>query len=140
MIVKDFLPDPYLVKKEEGKSLWKAPSNIALIKYWGKKHDQIPANPSLSLTLNSSATTTMIDYRLLGKKGTDFAFDLFFEGRPMESFRPKIETFFKRIEAYLPFLRQYHFNIETSNSFPHSSGIASSASGMAALSLCLMDL
>jgi len=140
MIIKDFLPDPYLVKKKEGKSLWKAPSNIALIKYWGKKQNQIPANPSLSLTLNSSATTTMVDYRRLGKNGTDFAFDLFFEGRPMESFRPKIETFFKRIEAYLPFLRQYHFKIETSNSFPHSSGIASSASGMAALSLCLMDL
>jgi diphosphomevalonate decarboxylase len=41
---------------------------------------------------------------------------------------------------YVPFLKDYHFTIETSNSFPHSSGIASSASGMAALSLCLMDI
>ena len=140
MIEKDFLPHPYSIKKEEGKSLWKAPSNIALIKYWGKKQNQIPANPSLSFTLNSCATTTMMEYHRLGKRGTDFAFDLFFEGKVMDSFRPKIETFFKRIEDYLPFLRQYHFKIETSNSFPHSSGIASSASGMAALSLCLMDL
>src|SRR5690606_28444817 len=57
-----------------------------------------------------------------------------------ESFRPKIEIFLKRIVTYLPFLKEYHFKIETSNSFPHSSGIASSASGMAALALCLMDL
>ncbi|NNJ81087.1 MAG: diphosphomevalonate decarboxylase, partial [Flavobacteriaceae bacterium] len=34
----------------------------------------------------------------------------------------------------------YSFRIETSNSFPHSSGIASSASGMSALALCLMDM
>ncbi|MCG2460646.1 diphosphomevalonate decarboxylase [Flavobacteriaceae bacterium F89] len=140
MTEKDFLPTPYKVKKIEGKSLWQAPSNIALIKYWGKRENQIPANPSLSFTLDTCATTTVIEYRRLEKKGTDFDFELFFEGRPMESFRPKIETFFKRIEVYLPFLKEYHFNIETSNSFPHSSGIASSASGMAALALCLMDL
>ena len=46
----------------------------------------------------------------------------------------------KRIEVYLPFLKAYHFKIETSNTFPHSSGIASSASGMSALSLCLMSI
>ena len=28
------------------------PSNIALIKYWGKYENQIPANPSISYTLN----------------------------------------------------------------------------------------
>jgi diphosphomevalonate decarboxylase len=37
-------------------------------------------------------------------------------------------------------LKAYHFKIETSNSFPHSSGIASSASGMSALALCLMSI
>ena len=41
---------------------------------------------------------------------------------------------------YLPFLSEYHFVIETSNTFPHSSGIASSASGMSALALCLMQV
>ena len=41
---------------------------------------------------------------------------------------------------YLPFLKDFKFKIETSNSFPHSSGIASSASGMSALALCLMDM
>jgi len=40
----------------------------------------------------------------------------------------------------LLFLKQYHFIIKTSNNFPHSSGIASSASSMSALSLCLMSI
>src|SRR5690606_3464180 len=38
------------------------------------------------------------------------------------------------------FAKEYHFKIDTSNSFPHSSGTASSARGMAALALCLMEL
>ena len=65
---------------------------------------------------------------------------MIFEGEKNEAFKPKIQTFFERIEAYLPFLRDYHFKIETSNTFPHSSGIASSASGMSALALCLMSI
>src|SRR5690606_15288203 len=55
------------------------------------------------------------------------------------SFRPKVQSFFERILPYMPFLKDFHFRIETSNSFPHSSGIASSASGMAALALCLCE-
>ena len=44
------------------------------------------------------------------------------------------------MEVYLPFLKDYHFTIDTQNTFPHSSGIASSASGMAALAINLMSL
>src|SRR5690606_26177781 len=54
-------------------------------------------------------------------------------------FHPKIEQFFSKIETFIPFLKQYHFKIDSKNTFPHSSGIASSASAVAALSLCLMD-
>jgi len=125
---------------EEGKITWRAPSNIALVKYWGKKPNQIPANPSISFTLDACATTTTIRYKKLKKQSKLFSFDLFFEGKPKEDFKPKINTFFERVEAYLPFLKQYHFVIETSNTFPHSSGIASSASGMSALALCLMSI
>ncbi|MFD2586418.1 diphosphomevalonate/mevalonate 3,5-bisphosphate decarboxylase family protein [Croceitalea marina] len=124
----------------EGKVAWKAPSNIALVKYWGKKPNQIPANPSISFTLNACATTTSLAFQKLDKKSDTFSFDLFFEGKPKEDFTPKIITFFERIERYVPFLKGYHFIIETSNSFPHSSGIASSASGMAALALCLLSI
>lgn len=139
MTEKDFLPHPYQNFLAKGKVSWEAPSNIALVKYWGKRPIQVPANPSISFTLDTCATTTSVSF---GEKSRNdgFSFDLLFEGKPKEDFKPKILTFFERIEAYLPFLRDYHFKIETSNSFPHSSGIASSASGMAALSLCLMDI
>ena len=36
------------------------PANIALIKYWGKYENQIPANPSISYTLNHCKTNTEI--------------------------------------------------------------------------------
>ncbi|MBS9463972.1 diphosphomevalonate decarboxylase [Flagellimonas sp. 389] len=140
MTEKDFLSKSYNDLPSEGKVTWKAPSNIALVKYWGKKANQIPANPSISFTLDACATTTSVSYTKKEGDSPQFSFDLIFEGKPKEDFKPKIQTFFERIEKYLPFLKSYHFIIETSNSFPHSSGIASSASGMAALSLCLMDI
>ena len=124
----------------EGKVTWKAPSNIALVKYWGKKEDQIPANPSVSFTLNNCHTITSLSYEKREMVNDDFEFDLFFEGQPKDSFKPKIVTFFKRIAQYVPFIKDYKFKIETSNSFPHSSGIASSASGMSALALCIMSV
>ena len=46
----------------------------------------------------------------------------------------------KRIYQYVPWIKNYSFIINSNNSFPHSSGIASSASSMASLSLCLMDI
>ncbi len=143
MSEKDFIPsndETGLAGHEKGRISWKSPSNIALIKYWGKKENQIPANPSLSFTLDACATETRVSYRKRDTPSPNFSFELHFEGRPKDDFRPKIETFFRRIEKYLSFLSQYHFKIETSNSFPHSSGIASSASGMSALSLCLMSI
>ncbi|MGB5435986.1 MAG: diphosphomevalonate decarboxylase [Maribacter sp.] len=136
----EFLPSKYNRIVTEGKVTFKAPSNIALVKYWGKKEDQIPANPSLSFTLDACATTTSISYAIVKGKGSGFSFEFLFDGKPKPDFEPKILTFFKRIVYYLPFLREYHFTIDTSNSFPHSSGIASSASGMAALALGLMHL
>jgi hypothetical protein len=35
---------------------WESPSNIALIKYWGKYGKQLPRNPSVSFTLHTAAT------------------------------------------------------------------------------------
>ena len=140
MTEKDFIPSGYISVVNHGDVAYKSPSNIALVKYWGKKDNQIPANPSISFTLDACATTTKISYRKLEAKASDFSFDLVFDGKPKEVFKPKIKTFFSRIETYLPFLKEYHFDIETSNSFPHSSGIASSASGMSAMALCLIEV
>jgi len=140
MTEKDFIPAAYEKIVPKGKVKWKAPSNIALVKYWGKKTNQIPANPSISFTLEACATTTTVQFNKREEQEESFSFDLLFEGKPKPDFKPKIITFFDRVQAYLPFLKAYHFTIETTNSFPHSSGIASSASGMAALSLCLVSI
>ena len=135
----DFIPTNYSKTLEKGNFQWSSPSNIALVKYWGKKDKQIPANPSVSFTLNNCKTITKLAF---AKKDTQdtFSFDLLFEGKPKEDFKPKIQQFFERVLVYLPFLKEYHFTIDTENTFPHSSGIASSASGMAALAMNLMSL
>ncbi|NJY62153.1 diphosphomevalonate decarboxylase [Salinimicrobium sp. CDJ15-81-2] len=140
MTEKDFIPQPYSAAVEQGEVSWQSPSNIALVKYWGKLENQIPANPSISFTLNNCRTTTSLKFQKKKDLATDFDFELFFEGEKKDSFRPKIQKFLERVEPYLPFLKDYRFVIETSNSFPHSSGIASSASGMSALALCFMSL
>lgn len=135
----DFVPTKYSQSIEQGSFQWSAPSNIALVKYWGKKDNQIPANPSVSFTLNNCKTITKLAFAK--KENQDlFSFDLLFEGKPKEDFKPKIQKFLERTEPYLPFLKDYHFTIDTQNTFPHSSGIASSASGMAALAINLMSL
>lgn len=136
---KDFVYNGTLDGVENGNSEWSAPSNIALVKYWGKKEHQIPANPSVSFTLNNCKTITKLSFSKK-ESAADFSFDLLFEGKEKESFRPKIQKFFERIETYCPYLKNYHFVIDTLNTFPHSSGIASSASGMAALAMNIMDL
>ena len=136
---KDFISKPFSSTIENGSFQWSAPSNIALVKYWGKKENQIPANPSISFTLNNCKTITKLDFAKKEAEG-NFSFDLLFEGKPKEDFKPKILKFFERIEIYCPFLKDYYFTIDTENTFPHSSGIASSASGMAALSMNIMSL
>ena len=139
MTEQQFIPKAYSNLVESGKVTWESPSNIALVKYWGKKKNQIPENPSISFTLNNCKTITTLSFAK--KEGTaNFDFDVFLDGEKKDDFKPKIETFFNRIEVYLPFLKNYKFKIETSNTFPHSSGIASSASGMSALALCLMSV
>jgi len=139
MTEKHFIPTPYTNSLENGSFSWSSPSNIALVKYWGKKEHQIPENPSISFTLDNCKTTTNLTF-LRKASHAGFSFEVFLDGEQKDDFKPKIETFFKRVEDYLPFLKDYHFKIETSNTFPHSSGIASSASGMSALALCLMSI
>ncbi|MDG5490282.1 diphosphomevalonate/mevalonate 3,5-bisphosphate decarboxylase family protein [Psychroserpens sp. SPM9] len=139
MTEKDFIPKRYSKTLKNGRFIWAAPSNIALVKYWGKKAHQIPENPSVSFTLDYCKTTTSLSFSER-ENDQNFSFEVLLDGKVKDDFKPKIETFFKRIESYLPFLKDYHFKIETSNSFPHSSGIASSASGMSALALCLMSI
>jgi len=123
----------------EGSSAWTSPSNIALIKYWGKKDIQIPKNPSLSFTLSKCITNCKLKFKfsILIK---EFKFQLYFEGKREVSFETKMNVFFQRIKPYCSFLNNVELILETTNTFPHSSGIASSASAYSAISLCLMDI
>jgi diphosphomevalonate decarboxylase len=112
------------------------PSNIALIKYWGKYEGQIPANPSISFTLSNCKTETKMIFR----SGEKFSVKTFLAGKEETKFSEKIEKYFRNIEKYLPWILQGIFVIETENTFPHSSGIASSASGFGAIAKCLMEM
>ena len=116
---------------------WQAPSNIALVKYWGKHGSQLPKNPSISFTLSKCVTTTSVHFSPQ-KKG-ETRFDFLFNQKKQADFHPKIEQFLDRITPYFPALKQHHLSISSQNSFPHSSGIASSASAMAALAMCIVD-
>ncbi|MBD0830796.1 diphosphomevalonate/mevalonate 3,5-bisphosphate decarboxylase family protein [Aestuariibaculum sediminum] len=139
MTEAQFIPQPYTKSVEQGKVTWESPSNIALVKYWGKKEHQIPENPSISFTLNNCKTITTLTYTKKDNSN-EFDFEVYLDGEKKDDFKPKIETFFNRVEQYLSFLKDYKFVVETQNTFPHSSGIASSASGMSALALCLMSI
>jgi len=117
-----------------------APSNIALVKYWGKYPIQLPANPSISFTLQHCKTETTLEVNRHSKSTNYFDVEVYVDGKIKTDFRPKIIQFFERVEPYFSFLKDYTFKIETHNTFPHSSGIASSASGFAALASCLVGL
>jgi diphosphomevalonate decarboxylase len=119
---------------------WRSPSNLAIVKYWGKYGQQLPRNPSISFTLDAAYTDTIVEYE--PKKGVDHGVDLtfFFEDKPNEAFAGKVKKFLESITDIFPFLRQLKLTIKSFNSFPHSSGIASSASSMSALALCLCTI
>ena len=136
MIEKDFVNiDDFL---SEGIVKWSSPSNIALVKYWGKKNNQIPQNPSISFTLSKSLTTTSIEFK--PKKNKANSIDFEFDGIKDHEFGQKIKLFIRSIEKYFNFLKNHDINIKSENNFPHSSGIASSASSMSALASCLVDI
>ena len=112
------------------------PSNIALIKYWGKYENQIPANSSISYTLSQCRTITEMEFA----EGENFSVKLFLSGKEEPKFAEKTAKYLAGIEKYLPWVLRGSFVIKTENTFPHSSGIASSASGFGALAKCLMAL
>lgn len=118
-----------------GTVTWQSPSNIALIKYWGKKGFQLPANPSLSITLSESYTETKVDFKP-GNGNIKF----YFEGNRNLIFETKILQYFPKISDELPIVKLLDFEIHSKNTFPHSAGIASSASAMSALALCLCSI
>ena len=115
---------------------WQSPSNIALVKYWGKKGVQLPQNPSVSFTLSNCKTETSVFFEKSDRFGLRFSFD----GRENGEFQTKIKDFLMANIELLPFIKQLDLHVQSRNTFPHSSGIASSASSMSALVMCLLDI
>ena len=139
MELDKFVCKSYRNREDLLKFSWSSPSNIALVKYWGKNKDQTPKNSSISFTLSTCNTKTSIIFSKSDKKCDVVNFTISYDGDIKNDFRPKVEKYFAAIIKYCPYLLHYHLEINTKNTFPHSSGIASSASGMSALSLCLMS-
>ncbi len=113
-----------------------APSNIAFIKYWGAVDlaRAIPANPSISMTLEHCRSRTTVEH--LGEEG-EHEIVWRAEAGALETAPP---SFADRVRGHLDFLRRYagaegRFRVATENNFPSAAGIASSASGFAALTL-----
>ena len=117
--------------------LAQAPANIALIKYMGKadENSNLPANSSLSYTLNNLLSTVKLEV-LPGKRdiweplmipgGGEFQLSTAGQKRFIEHLA--------RMKSYFNY--QGGFLIQSTNNFPHGSGLASSASSFAALTKC----
>jgi diphosphomevalonate decarboxylase len=103
--------------------------NIALVKYWGKVDltRNLPAVGSISITLDTLATTTRVDF----DSGAD-SDQLFLDGDRASAERTS------RVRVCLDLFRRFRPDlpaavVESENSFPTAAGLASSASGFAAL-------
>lgn len=119
-------------------SAWQSPSNIAIIKYWGKRGMQLPANASLSFSLSSSFTHTSVS---ISRNDTaELSLEFYLDGKREPGFESRISSYLKMLTLQMPFLKGRSVVIESRNTFPHSAGIASSASGFSALALCLVRL
>ena len=111
-----------------------APSNIAFIKYWGATDlDRVlPANPSLSMTLDVCRSTTTVEVH------DDDGDDVLRIARDDGSLVSAPAPFHARFTHHLDLLRHRldvrgRVEAVTRNGFPSDAGIASSASGFAAL-------
>lgn len=125
---------------ESGKITWQSPSNLAIVKYWGKYGRQLPQNPSISITLEAAFTETTLEFSPRKAIADGIVLDFLFENKANEAFKAKLVKFLESITDIFPFLKQLDLKIQSYNSFPHSAGIASSASSMSALALCLCSL
>lgn len=109
-----------------------APSNIALCKYWGKRNAELnlPVNGSLSISLGQLGTTTTIR---LSDNDRD---SLSLNGKVLST----TTDFWQKTFAFINLFRRNQalpLHVETVNSIPTAAGLASSASGFAALMLAI---
>lgn len=113
------------------KTTVKASSDVALIKYWGKKDEELrlPENGSISLILDGLDTTTTVEFQ------PDLSSDIFvLDGAEVAETSPK----YMRVAQHLGRIRTLagiteKARVVSQNNFPADTGLSSSGSGMAAL-------
>lgn len=91
------------------------------------------------MTLSGAVTVTKLTALPRETEGP-VELDFWFHGKQNAAFGERIAKFLESVSSYFPWLRQVKLLIESENTFPHSAGIASSASAFSALSLCLCSL
>lgn len=112
----------------------RAPSNIALAKYWGKADvaKNLPAVPSLSMTLDGLSTYTRVRFDP-GLNEDRFVLDgATATGRPLA----RVSELLDRVRRQGGF--ELRAEVVSDNDFPTAAGLASSASGFAALALAAL--
>lgn len=107
-----------------------AHSNIAFIKYWGRKEEllRLPANGSLSMNLSNLITTTTVEFNEKLHKDIIVVKD-----SSSENDSVRIVTHLDRVRDIAGL--SLSAKVVTQNNFPSSTGLSSSASGFAALTL-----
>ncbi|MFN7990664.1 MAG: diphosphomevalonate decarboxylase [Candidatus Micrarchaeia archaeon] len=115
-----------------------APTNIAILKYWGKnpawEEYLIPTKSSLSFTVDGLETRTSV--KAVKSAGTAPGISFSLNGREIHPEMKEYEYvagFLEKVGRFFPFVRAYDYRIVSENNFPTSAGFASSASGFAAL-------
>lgn len=107
-----------------------APSNLALMKYMGRKDDvlRLPANGSVAMNLSGCQTTTTIEF------SPDYPSDsLRIDGQEEGGASKRVFAHLDRIRAMFGVTDKAR--IESKNTFPRSTGLSSSSSGLAALTV-----
>lgn len=109
----------------------KAPANIAFIKYWGRKNEKLrlPLNSSISMNLSEAYTITTVEF-LKSHKQDEIIIK---NGRFLPKDADRIIEHLERIRRLAK--SRLFAKVVTENNFPRNAGIASSASGFAALTM-----
>lgn len=107
-----------------------APSNIAFTKYWGKKDEvlRLPENGSISMCLSNLLTTTTVEFSPEFTKDT-----VTINGETEEGEETRAIKHLDRIRDLAGI--SAHAKVVSENNFPIGTGLSSSASGLAALTL-----
>jgi len=105
--------------------------NIALIKYWGNRNDalRLPANSSLSMNLAALATTTTVEFR----SDLDADSVMIDDAEATASARERVIAHLDRVRVLASI--QKKAKVISRNNFPAGTGLASSASAFAALTV-----